>query len=210
MEELADAFRLAFAAYRIHAGKGDPYKAGIGGNIAGQPLGAHAAAVTGQFHPGRKGVFRLAGRKPAVTVQYCHLLGERGIIGQYADGIIVDMQAVRHAFQHNGTGLIRDKPVQGGGRQLTAERGIGQVHGFQRGARFPQIGTAGKQPRDKLELGDVFFVLTGLGIGGIAHKVQPCHAESFFIDGIVIKRIAFCHICHADYSIMLGQHCTMP
>ena len=116
VEELADTFCLILAAYRVHASESGPYKAGIGGQIAGQAFGTHATAVAGQLHPGGKGILRLAGRKAPIAVQNGHLLRERGIIGEDADGIIVNVQPIRHAFHHNGAGGIGNEPVQGSGR----------------------------------------------------------------------------------------------
>jgi len=38
-------------------------------------------------------------------------------------------------------------------------------------------------------------------INGVADKIQPCDAKTFFIDRVVIKRIIPLHIGHADDSV---------
>lgn len=202
VEELTDTFCLILAAYRVHASESGPYKAGIGGQIAGQAFGTHATAVAGQLHPGGKGILRLAGRKAPIAVQNGHLLRERGIIGEDADGIIVNVQPIRHALHHNGAGGIGDEPVQGSGRQSLTEGGAGQIHAGQGGAGFPQIGAMGQNPGDEFKLGDIFLSLAGGGIGGIANKIEPGHAKTFLIDGIIVEGVTIGHIRHADDGVV--------
>ena len=202
VEELTDTFCLILAAYRVHASESGPYKAGIGGQIAGQAFGTHATAVAGQLHPGGKGILWLAGRKATVAVQNGHLLWERGIIGEDTDGIIVNVQPIRHALHHNGAGGIGDEPVQGSGRQSLTEGGAGQIHAGQGGTGFPQIGAMGQNPGDEFKLGDIFLSLAGGGIGGIANKIEPGHAKTFLIDGIIVEGVTIGHIRHADDGVV--------
>ncbi len=61
----------------------------------------------------------------------------------------------------------------------------------------------GQYPGDEFKLGDIFLPLAGGGIGGIADKIEPGHAQSFFIDGIVVEGVIIGHICHADDGIVL-------
>ena len=185
VEKLTDTFCLILAAYRVHASESGPYKAGIGGQIAGQAFGTHATAVAGQLHPGGKGILWLTGRKATVAVQNGHLLWERGIIGEDADGIIVNVQPICHALHHNGAGGIGDEPVQGSGRQSLTEGGAGQIHAGQGGAGFPQIGAMGQNPGDEFKLSDIFLSLAGGGIGGI------------IVEGVTIG-----HIRHADDGVV--------
>ena len=44
----------------------------------------------------------------------------------------------------------------------------------------------------------------------IAYEVQPRHPQALFIDAVVIKRIAFRHMGHADGGIMMAQLAQMP
>ena len=209
VEELTDTFCLILAAYRVHASESGPYKAGIGGQIAGQAFGAHATAVTGQLHPGGKGILRLAGRKATVAVQNGHLLWERGIVGEDADGIIVNVQPIRHALHHNGAGGIGDEPVQGSGRQSLTEGGAGQIHAGQGGAGFPQIGAMGQNPGDEFKLGDIFLA-RGVGmVAGVAHEVQSCYGKALFVDRAVKKGRVLHHAGHTDHGVV-GAHLPRP
>ena len=39
-------------------------------------------------------------------------------------------------------------------------------------------------------------------VGGISDEIQPRHAESFFVERVIIKRIIPRHMCHADDGIV--------
>ena len=42
-------------------------------------------------------------------------------------------------------------------------------------------------------------------IDRVAHKVQPSHAQPGFVDGIVVQRIALCHVGHAQNGVVAVQ-----
>ena len=106
------------------------------------------------------------------------------------------MQAVFGRFQRDALMMIGNHPVQAGNGQPFAERGIHQVHAVQQGAGILYGSAAAQQPGDQLKLGNIILAGFIFAIPGVAHKVQPCNAQAFLVDSIVVERILLGHIGH--------------
>lgn len=76
-----------------------------------------------------------------------------------------------------------------GGGKVGAEGEAAQVEVFEGSAGFGDVGTAAENPRNDFELRNVVFAVEMIMINGVADKVEPGHAEAFFIDGVVEERV---------------------
>ena len=92
------------------------------------------------------------------------------------------------------------------GRRVFAELSVGQVHAGEFLTGFFQSSALAENPWDKFELSYVFFIRDRIGICGISDKVQSGHAESLFIDRVVVKWIAVGNMSHTDDCIVLIQN----
>ena len=63
-----------------------------------------------------------------IVVELEHLIGEGRIVGENADGIVVNVKAVFHGLQGDGFGSVGDQPVELGQGQLLTERNVREVH----------------------------------------------------------------------------------
>ena len=187
IRDRADAALFRRFAERMGADKRGANKTRLAGQVARQTERAHPAAVNAKRSIGRKSVFRRLGRKRHVVVQREELHGERRIVGQHADRVVVNVQPVGGGFDGDRTGSVRDEPVQLGQRKLWAERLVEQVHALNQRARFIQGSALAEKPWNQLELGDVITVRLSRMINGVADKIQPCDAKTFFIDRVVIR-----------------------
>lgn len=93
----------------------------------GRAKRAHAPAVWAQRERLGKAVFRLSGRKVHIVVQIEQLLAERRVIGQNADRVFIDVQAVCGRFDRDRFSFVGNQPMQLRGGQSGAERRSGQV-----------------------------------------------------------------------------------
>ena len=93
-----------------------------------------------------------------------------------------------------------------GAREAFAELSVGQVHAGEFLTGFFQSSTLAENPWDEFKLGYVFFIRDRIGISSISDKMQSGHAESLFIDCVVVKWIAVGNMSHADDCIVLIQN----
>ena len=62
----------------------------------------------------------------------------------------------------------------------------------------------------RLIICDVDGTLRGLCINSVADEVEPCHAESLLIDGVVIKGILICDMSHAENGEVFRHGSKVP
>ena len=60
-----------------------------------------------------------------------------------------------------------------------------------------------ENPWDEFELGYVFFVRYWFCIDGISYEIQTCHAETFFVNGIIVKRVVSGYMSHANDGLVV-------
>ena len=101
--------------------------------------------------------------------------------------------------------LIGQQPVQLRGGKLRAKGRADQLEPRQPVAGLRHAGALPQKIGDQLKLRHVFAAWNYIGIGGVAHKIQPRHAQTLFIHRIVIQRIILRHMRHADYGIGMIQ-----
>ena len=116
------------------------------------------------------------------------------------------MEAVLHGFDNEAAGSICEDPVKLGAREAFAELSVGQVHAGEFLTGFFQSSALAENPWDEFELGYVFFIRDRIGICGISDKVQSGHAESLFIDCVIVKWIAIGNMSHTDDCIVFIQN----
>ena len=119
------------------------------------------------------------------------------------------MQAVGHGLHRDAAGAISDEPVQLCRGQLGVKWDVHKVQLGQQGAYLVQIGALAQQPGDQFKHRDVVLSVRFRLAGGVAHKVQPCNAQAFLVDSIVVERILLGHIGHTDHGVV-GAHLPRP
>ena len=206
MEELADAFEFGVAGSGVHFCEGNFGKAGGGGQVSGKTEGAHAAAVGLEFQSWGECVLRLARGEGLVVVELEHLLWEWWVVGEDTYRVIVDVETVLYGFDDEASGGVCENPVKLGAREVFAELSVGQVHAGEFLTGFFQSSALAENPWDEFELGYVFFIRDRIGICGISDKVQSGHAESLFIDRVVVKWIAIGNMSHTNDCIVPIQN----
>ena len=85
---------------------------------------------------------------------------------------------------------------------MRAELSFGYVYLFYKRPCFRNCGTLTEYPRDKLKLRNVVFAVYIITVKGIANKVKACHGKTFFIGGVIEKRIILSNMSSAYYRIM--------
>ena len=179
---------------------------GLRRKIPRQPDGPHALAVGCQGQCGGKAVFRRFGRKMLKIVQRRQLEGERRVVGQHPGRVFINMKAVLHGFQHQGTGGVGQMPVQGGQGIPFAEGNSQQLHRLKQFPGLGQIFAAAQHQRDQFIGG--YGIRSGFfrrGIPGVAGKIQPRHIQAFFVGGFGVERDIFGHVGHADEREVPGH-----
>ena len=147
-------------------------------------------------------VFRLSGRKVHIVVQIEQLLAERRVIGQNADRVFIDVQAVCGRFDRDRFSFVGNQPMQLRGGQSGAERRSGQVEPGKLCPGLLNRRAPPQQPRDELKLRDIRPVRLWLRVYGVSDEIQPRDAQALFVHRIIIERIAALHMRHADYGVV--------
>ena len=209
VEKLADAPLLRVVGDGVQLCKRGADEARHGRQIARQAQRAHAPAVWAQRERLGKAVFRLSGRKVHIVVQIEQLLAERRVIGQNADRVFIDVQAVCGRFDRDRFSFVGNQPMQLRGGQSGAERRSGQIEFRKFRPRLRDGRTAPQQPWDEFKLRNVRPVRLWLRVYGVSDEIQPRHAQAGFVDGVVIKRIPIRHMGHADYGVVRMHRACM-
>ena len=202
VEKLADAPLLRVVGDGVQLCKRGADEARHGRQIARQAQRAHAPAVWAQRERLGKAVFRLSGRKVHIVVQIEQLLAERRVIGQNADRVFIDVQAVCGRFDRDRFSFVGNQPMQLRGGQSGAERRSGQVEPGKLCPGLLNRRAPAQQPWDEFKLRNVRPVRLWLRVHGVADKIQSRHAQALFVDSVVIKRIPIRHMGHADHGIV--------
>lgn len=147
------------------------------------------------------GLFR---GKVHIVVEPEHLLRKRRIVRQHAGRVFINMNSVCHGFHRNGLVFVCDDPVQLRRRHLRMERRVQEIEPLDKRSCLGCVGALAENPWDKFVLCHIVRIIRSPGsIAGVSHKVQPCHTKSFFVDGIVKKRISIGDVCCSDDCIVL-------
>ena len=112
------------------------------------------------------------------------------------------MQTIRRTFHRNRFVCICDQPVELRARKLLRKRRSDQIHFRKQAAHRLHAVTLRKDPWQKFILCHIFPAFFHFLIYRISDKIQACHANALFVDGIVVKRIAACHMRHAKNCVM--------
>ena len=210
MEKLPYALRLGASGAGVVPRECHPREPRSGRKVAWKPDRAHSAAVAGELQTFREGILRIPRGKPHVVVEHCHLLLKRGIVRQHSRLVFVYLKPFFGGLHHDTAGSVRDYPVELSGWELFAERSSGEIHA---GDKLPSLGkfrALGKYPGDKFELRDVPHAFTRLGVLRVAHEVQPRHAETLLVHGVVVERVAARSVSHSDDRVVIGERSSMP
>lgn len=76
-----------------------------------------------------------------------------------------------------------------GGGEVGTEGEAAQVEVFEGSAGFGDVSAAAENPRNDFELRNVVFAVEMIMVNGVADEVEPSHAETFFVDGVVEERV---------------------
>ena len=213
MEEVGDVLLFVGRADAVCAGKGGADEAGGGRGIPGQADGAHAATVRGKGEGFRKSIDGFIGREIDKVVEPLELNGEGRVIGKDADGILINFQAVFGGFGDDGSGAIRDEPMERGDGQAVAEGEVDEVDIFEQRSCFGKIRAGEEEIGNKFKGGEVDLALDLLKIDGVFREVEAGGAEAVFIDGVVEERHAVFDDRHADHGLMICErffHAEIP
>ena len=210
VQELADALGLAVAGTAVQPGKGRPYKAGGGGQVAGQTHGAHAPAVCLQRQGGGEAVFRRLGGQLGVVVQPEQLHGEGRLVGQHARRVLIDPQALRRLLYREALLPVRQQPVQPGRGQPRQKGVVGDAALRQQVPGLRRRGAAAQQPGDQLELGHVGLSRRAGAVYSAADEVQPRHAQALLVHRVIVQGVAVLYGGHADHGVVPRQVRQMP
>ena len=137
-----------------------------------------------------------------IVVQIEQLFAERRVIGQNADRVFIDVQAVCGRFDRDRFPFVSNQPMQLCGGQSGAERRSGQV---ELGKLCPGLlnrRAPAQQPWNEFKLCDIRPVRLWLRVYGVSDEIQPRHAQAGFVDGVVIQWVATRHMGHADYGVV--------
>ena len=205
VEKLADALRFGRAGNGIRARERHAYEARARREVARQPERAHTAAVGAQIERGRERIFRLPRGERSIVVQPEELLRERRVVRQDPGGVIIDVQTVRGGLDRDAFVLVRKQPVELRGGKGGGKRRAGEIRLPEQHARRGNGGALREHPREEFKLRDVALAAARRGVCGVADKVQPRHAETFFVHRIVVERIAVGYMRHAEQGKVLRK-----
>ena len=127
VEELADAAEFVGGGDGVEAGEGGFDEAGAGREVAWETVGTEAVAVGLEVKGGGELVGGFGGGKVEVIVETEGLDGEGRVVGEDADGVVVDFEAVSDGFNDDGGVGVGDQPMELGGWELVAEGSVGEV-----------------------------------------------------------------------------------
>ena len=129
-----------------------------------------------------------------IVVQREELLRERRVVRQDPGGVIIDVQTVRGGLDRDAVVFVRKQPVELRGGKGGGKRHAGEIRLPEQHARLGNEGALREHPRDEFKLRDVALAAARRGVCGVADKVQPRHAETFFVHRVVVERIAVGHM----------------
>ena len=202
MEELGNGSLLAVPAEGVHPVKAGPHEAGGGGVVPGQTDGAHTAAEGAKIQALTEAVLGRLGGEVHKAVQVHAVIGEGGVVGQHAIGIVVYPEALLPGLlHHKAVRAVAYHPVQrrGGGARV-----YGDIHQPDRG-QFPfkvlYRGEGAQHPEYELIGGKVSFPGNRLAVPGVFREVESGHGEALLVGGLSIEGIAPLGGGHAYHGV---------
>lgn len=138
------------------------------------------------------------------------MVRENRIIGEDADGIIIDMETIGGRFDNDRFLGIGDDPVEFAEREFGTKIVIIEIHVGKFGAGFGNAGTSAKKIGDELVGGDVVLAGDLIKIDGITSEHETGDAKTLIIDGVVVKGIVMAvgvrnDIGDTNDGVMLGE-----
>jgi len=203
VEKLAEAFTFRNAGAGVQLHEGGPDEPGGAGKVSRQTCGSQPAAVGLQGQIRAEGVFRLLRGKVQKVAEPQQLLSERGIVGQYPQGIAGDSEPAFQGFDGDSLLLVCQQPVELGRGQILPEGGVGDGQFLQQRSGFGHGGALAQKPGDQLEGSNIMALRGRLAVMGIAHEIQPRHGKALLVDRIKIQGIVIHHMGHTDDGMML-------
>ncbi len=97
-------------------------KARLGGEVAGEADGTHAATIFGEGEVRSEVVDRGGGGEIHVIVEVEELFVERRVVGEDVGGVVIDFETVHDGLDDDGgAGGVANHPMEFGGRETFAE-----------------------------------------------------------------------------------------
>ena len=139
------------------------------------------------------------------------MLFKRRVVGEDANRIFINPEPLPNRFDRNGPFPVGDQPMKLCCRHLLIERKSHKIGFCKERAGLLHSGALSQDPRNKLEYSDIILSFRRRRrITSIPHEVQPCHAQPFFVDRVVIQRILLCNTSHTDNSKMVRHLRHIP
>lgn len=190
VEELADAGHLVIGGNGVELGEGGFGIARFGREVAWEANGTHAAAISREIIGGSEFVLGSLGGKMLVVAELEALLVERRVVGQDADGIVVDLEAVFDGFDDDtSASSVGNLIVELGSGELITKIDRAEIHFVQESFGFFDGGTLAENPRDKFELSDVVLAVDMVVVDGVADEIETGDAQALLVDGVIEQRI---------------------
>lgn len=193
VEELADAGEfVVFAIFvaGVSASEGDFGEARPRREVARKADGTHAAAVLLEREVRGELIFGSSGGEMHVVIEGEKLLVKRRVVGKDTSGVVVDFETCGDRFNNDaGAGGVTHDPVEFGRRKFRAEAEVAEVDAPKEGFGFGDISATTEEPGEKFKLGDVVLAVDVIVVNGVADEVETGDAETFFVDGVIEKRI---------------------
>lgn len=121
-----------------------------------------------------------------VVAKLEELLVEGWVIGETADRVVIDFEAIGDGFDSDGgAGSISHNPVKFGSGEMFGKVEVAEVHFVEEDFGFGDRGALRENPRQELKLGDIIFTLYMVEINGITNEVEPSNTKAFFVHGII-------------------------
>ena len=131
---------------------------------------------------------------------------EGGLVGEYVDVVVMDMHAIGHVLDHDGTVLVTDEVMEKRDRKLVVH-GLGD-DGYV-GQCFLHLvyrGEVAGYPQGELVCREVGLTLDGICLElGVAGKVEPGDGEALLVCAIEVERNASDHDARPDDRVILPR-----
>lgn len=207
VEELTDVGQFIIIGEGIELGEGDFSKARFGREVARETDGAHAAAVKREVDARSEGIDWGFGRKVLIITELEELLVKWRVVGEDANRVVVDFEAVFDGFDDDAFFAIVDDPVELGSGELIGEAEVAEVHFVEKRAGFSDSSALAENPREEFELSDVVFAVDVIIIDSVTDEVETGDTETFFVHAVVKKGIAVSDISDANDGVV-GVKCA--
>lgn len=158
VEKLINTGEFVVGGTGIELGEGGFDEASTGREVAGESDGAHAAAVSRERELRREGIDWVERGEMLIVIEAEDLLGEGRVIGEDAEGIVIDLETGSGGLDGDRGVEVGNHPVEFGSGELGAEGGGGEVELAELSLDFGDSGALTEEPGDEFELSEVGFI----------------------------------------------------